>query len=188
MLPAAKSDLRSPRNGGSIVGMAMWDKWQCPRCGKWWDIPAGHEPDRCPRCSRPEFEHAAPPALPIPSASEDAQRVMLRGERQRQAGSAKRALAIFGALIVLAVVGIASSNVTKPSPSKPSSIFAGSPAELFICIFVLPIYFAPSVIAIRRGHPNVAPIVVINVLLGWTLVGYVAALAWSVCAMQRMTR
>ncbi len=46
-------------------------------------------------------------------------------------------------------------------------------------------YMAPTIIAARRGHPNVAPIAVVNILLGWTLVGYVIALAWSFTAINR---
>lgn len=34
-------------------------------------------------------------------------------------------------------------------------------------------YILPAVIAVWRGHPLRWPIAVANVLLGWTLVGYV---------------
>lgn len=44
------------------------------------------------------------------------------------------------------------------------------------------IYFAPAFIAIMRGHRNAMPILVITLLLGWTLIGWVVALAWSVNA------
>lgn len=44
------------------------------------------------------------------------------------------------------------------------------------------VYFAPSVVAHKRGHRNVDPIVVINLFLGWTLIGWVIVLAWSLSA------
>jgi hypothetical protein len=45
-------------------------------------------------------------------------------------------------------------------------------------------YFVPSVVAYMRGHPNLASIVVVNFFLGWTLVGFVIALAWSFTAIE----
>jgi Superinfection immunity protein len=47
------------------------------------------------------------------------------------------------------------------------------------------IYFAPSLIALRRGHRQLGPIVVINAAFGWTLIGWVVSLAWSVSAINR---
>lgn len=50
---------------------------------------------------------------------------------------------------------------------------------LFIILLGLALYVLPSGLALQRGHPNAAAIVVVNLLLGWTFVGWVAALAWS---------
>jgi len=41
------------------------------------------------------------------------------------------------------------------------------------------IYFLPWFIAMLRKHPQVAPIFIINLFLGWTLIGWVIVLAWS---------
>lgn len=41
-------------------------------------------------------------------------------------------------------------------------------------------YLAPSLIALDRKPPNKWSVVVINVLLGWTLVGWAVALAMAV--------
>ena len=48
-------------------------------------------------------------------------------------------------------------------------------------IFMLAVtaYAAPGVIAILRGHKRWLPIVTINVLFGWTIVGWVVALAMA---------
>ena len=40
-------------------------------------------------------------------------------------------------------------------------------------------YFLPSIIASRRGHRQAGAITVLNLLLGWTLLGWVIALVWS---------
>jgi hypothetical protein len=42
------------------------------------------------------------------------------------------------------------------------------------------LYFLPSTIAYRRKKKNAASILVVNAFLGWTLVGWVVALAWAV--------
>lgn len=46
-------------------------------------------------------------------------------------------------------------------------------------------YLAPLGIALLRGHPNTAPVAVVNLFLGWTLVGWVVALAWALSATER---
>jgi RsiW-degrading membrane proteinase PrsW (M82 family) len=40
-------------------------------------------------------------------------------------------------------------------------------------------YFLPSFIASSRKHQNTMPIVIVNAFLGWTLIGWVICLAWS---------
>lgn len=47
------------------------------------------------------------------------------------------------------------------------------------------LYFAPTLIALLRGHPNMAPIIVVNFFLGWSLIGWVVALAWAFTAQER---
>ena len=41
------------------------------------------------------------------------------------------------------------------------------------------LYFWPAMTAIKRRHPAVGGVVLLNVLLGWTAIGWVAALIWS---------
>jgi hypothetical protein len=45
---------------------------------------------------------------------------------------------------------------------------------------LLAIYFITTIIAHRRKHRQVAAIALINLFLGWTLLGWVGALVWSV--------
>lgn len=46
-------------------------------------------------------------------------------------------------------------------------------------IFMIGGYFVPLLIAFRRKHPQVAAIGAVNVFLGWSFLGWVIALAWS---------
>jgi hypothetical protein len=39
--------------------------------------------------------------------------------------------------------------------------------------------FIPTFVAYHRGHPNAMAIFALNLLLGWTFVGWVVALVWA---------
>ncbi len=45
---------------------------------------------------------------------------------------------------------------------------------------VFTIYFAPSIVGFARHRPNRGAILVLNIFLGWTFVGWVIALVWAV--------
>ena len=59
------------------------------------------------------------------------------------------------------------------------SFFAGDAATGFAVALILGIYFLPDWIAQSRGHPNRGSIFVLNLFLGWTFLGWVAALIWA---------
>jgi hypothetical protein len=44
---------------------------------------------------------------------------------------------------------------------------------------VICLYFSPTIIAWRRSHPRRAAITILNLCLGWTVLGWVAALVWA---------
>jgi hypothetical protein len=48
-----------------------------------------------------------------------------------------------------------------------------------LAVLVVAAYFLPTLIAIRRGHLQSTPIFILNLLLGWTGLGWVGALIWS---------
>jgi len=43
----------------------------------------------------------------------------------------------------------------------------------------LVIYFVPLIIAHIRRHNNIGAIAILNIVLGWTFVGWLAALLWA---------
>jgi hypothetical protein len=47
---------------------------------------------------------------------------------------------------------------------------------------VVAIYFAPTFAALSRQHVNAVPILIVNLFFGWTLIGWVACLAWAYSA------
>lgn len=56
-------------------------------------------------------------------------------------------------------------------------------AILFFCavwLFLsLAIYFIPVVIAYVRKHKDILPIALLTIFIGWTFLGWLAALLWS---------
>lgn len=51
----------------------------------------------------------------------------------------------------------------------------------FLLLTVLAsIYFLPSIIVGIRNHPQLVGIVLLNTLAGWTVIGWLVALIWSV--------
>lgn len=50
---------------------------------------------------------------------------------------------------------------------------------LLILLIAIAIYMAPTINAHNRRHRNTAAIAALNILLGWTFLGWVAALVWS---------
>jgi hypothetical protein len=51
---------------------------------------------------------------------------------------------------------------------------------MFLFLPALAAYFVPTIIALVRRARNSLAIVLINIFAGWTFLGWVAALVWSI--------
>jgi hypothetical protein len=58
--------------------------------------------------------------------------------------------------------------------SSPSSI-----PLIFLNLFCWAFYFVPSMIAWTRKHRSLPAIIALNILLGWTGIGWIGAFVWS---------
>lgn len=61
--------------------------------------------------------------------------------------------------------------------------FRIGPWEIALLLFMLPalaIYLIPTIIAIVRHARNIVGIILLNIFGGWTLVGWIIALVWSI--------
>jgi Superinfection immunity protein len=67
----------------------------------------------------------------------------------------------------------------------PAAAIVSVVIVLITCVIGLVIYFLPTGIAMLRSHPNVAPIFLVNFLLGWICIGWIVALVWSVTAIDK---
>ena len=52
--------------------------------------------------------------------------------------------------------------------------------ELLLVVLIFAFYFLPTLIAFLRQHKNKPAIFLLNLLLGWTVLGWVVSLVWSV--------
>ena len=54
--------------------------------------------------------------------------------------------------------------------------------ELLVLLFGvvgLAVYFLPTIVAFKGGKQNRAAILVLNLLMGWTMIGWLGALIWA---------
>jgi hypothetical protein len=58
---------------------------------------------------------------------------------------------------------------------------------IVVLVGALFLYLVPAIIAASRAHHQAAAIVVLNIVLGWTALGWIGALVWSLTAVQRTT-
>lgn len=54
-----------------------------------------------------------------------------------------------------------------------------------VLVFILCMFFLPSIVAGLRGHQSTVAIFVLNLLLGWTVIGWIVAFIWSLSAVWR---
>jgi hypothetical protein len=85
------------------------------------------------------------------------------------------------ALILLTGTAIA-VLAQDPGLMDDGEIDFGDPVSILPALLALILYFVPTIIAHMRDVQNYAKIIFVNLLLGWTVVGWIAALIWSLRA------
>jgi hypothetical protein len=58
----------------------------------------------------------------------------------------------------------------------------GSTSTILMLIAVIVIYILPTLIAFGREHPHRQDLLVLNLLLGWTLIGWIGVFLWATLA------
>jgi hypothetical protein len=61
---------------------------------------------------------------------------------------------------------------------------------LILCVVGFLFYLTPTIIANNRRHPQAVAIFALNIMLGWSMLGWVAAFVWSLTTVGgvRVTR
>jgi uncharacterized membrane protein len=65
---------------------------------------------------------------------------------------------------------------------KPSGLeddMFGSTSTILMLMAVVLLYMLPTLIAFGREHPRRQDVAVVNILLGWTLIGWIAVFLWA---------
>jgi hypothetical protein len=65
-------------------------------------------------------------------------------------------------------------------PASGLGIIGAIIVSIVILILGLAVSFLPTIIAIVRHHRNTLGVFLLNFFLGWTFLGWVAALIWAV--------
>lgn len=58
----------------------------------------------------------------------------------------------------------------------------GNTINVVLLILIIALYMLPSLIASARDHPRRRAIVLLNILFGWTLIGWVLLFLWAALA------
>lgn len=91
-----------------------------------------------------------------------------RTEPQTMRNSDKGFMVVGGAVFGTILFGYAATHISMAGFGSVAYIMAS-----------IALYFAPSLIAIAREHKNAMAIMILNVFLGWTFLGWVISLVWS---------
>ena len=57
-------------------------------------------------------------------------------------------------------------------------------SDFLMVVLIAVAYFVPFAIAKARKHHNSDAILMVNLLLGWTVIGWIVALIWAATAVQ----
>lgn len=68
---------------------------------------------------------------------------------------------------------------------ESGGVFTLGTEWLVIGIAMIALYFVPTIVARVREHHNTTAIFLLNLLLGWTFVGWVVALVWAATRVLR---
>jgi hypothetical protein len=66
-----------------------------------------------------------------------------------------------------------------------SSTSSGDAGSIVGLVVVIALYFLPCIVAYGRGKVNSGGVLIINLLLGWTVIGWIVALAMAASGMTK---
>jgi hypothetical protein len=69
------------------------------------------------------------------------------------------------------------------TPDHATATFHDHPV-IALCV-IIAMYLLPGIVASLRRHPSSLAIFALNVLLGWTVLRWIAAFVWSLTATNR---
>ena len=152
-------------------------QYKCEESGRTWytDTPCQNE-QRPPQ--RTKEQNAA---AEIQAAFERDVAAKLAADVQAQVDNHKQQLA-------------ATAEKTEKKPEQPTQPTTTKPHRsgwsiwnlgILGLVLGLMLYITPALVAFSRNHHQCAAITIVNLFLGWTFIGWVGALAWSVSSVKK---
>jgi len=89
-----------------------------------------------------------------------------------------QALVVPAGIVLLTVITFALLTAIGPNPNLEERV-AASFLLAMVVGFGATVYMLPAVISGFRGSPKFGLIVLVNVLSGWSLIGWVVSLVWA---------
>lgn len=139
---------------------------KCNYCGEW-IVEQQENYIRCPYCHIPVPQYAEK----CPSCGE-----WLRDEHIEQSVGMGFDNPVTKCINILYIV--VGAIVVLIGLTEPAMLAVGIPAIIFMYIATY-VYMLPSIFAASRNHPQLLPIILINVFFGETVIGWVGAMIWA---------
>lgn len=162
-------------------------RFLCPHCGALHGCRSDQQGDltRCGICHSEITIPEGFDVIPDIHVREDSIRSGIVSRRVPQTNGGTYASIVVGLLVIaIALWALLSLDPRETDVSPVTGLLGGAG----LLVLAIGLYVIPVVIACRRGHPNALPIAVLTLLLGWSLVGWVAALVWSLTAIPSPRR
>jgi hypothetical protein len=102
---------------------------------------------------------------------------------EQLAAKTTRSTVWFWALIMLGVAAAVAALGTFVGWWDWSAVLWGVGSWL-VFVGAIVLYFVPTIIAVKRKHRSTGGIVALNILAGWTFLGWLIALVWSLSSAQ----
>jgi hypothetical protein len=93
-----------------------------------------------------------------------------------------RILTSLGMSLLVFDLAVFDISIPDRGSSLAAGMFAGAAVYDLSSGFLA--YFAPCWIALARSHRDLPAIAVLNLLLGWTVVGWLAAMIWALARLS----
>jgi hypothetical protein len=82
---------------------------------------------------------------------------------------------------LIRIAGLVGAVILGVAMFEPRTITENMGA-VFLVLAALALYFLPGIVGYARKHHNAAAILTLNLLAGWTTIGWISAFVWAMTA------